>query len=511
MGSDGSTIPGAAGVGAVRRGRRRPAQGLRVHLASVLLLLAAAPRVRADGPAPAPAAPVAAAPVKSPWADVAVVERRFAEALDAVEAASGVTYATRPTVRISSRKDVVAILEKEFESIASAVGGKDSISQTVAATSRGLLAKYALDGHVVHVIPENVAWVVETLGSKTLGEEDALRVILVHECTHALDFPRFGWPALRPKWSTPDEQKAFGAVVEGHAQWVAGKVAAQWGLSAAFDAFTASITFVPPNLDAASGAVAKAVAAEAGFAYIQGHAFVKAVSDAKGLEGVLAVLREPPRDTRSIEHPERWLEPTAGDVSVDLVPLLDSFRPLVSDPRWKLQTSRVLQAALRSQVEGLPPAEAAHAFDGYRDGQALVASDPVGDAQIIVLALLYDAEDQAQRWVRTDAALSRIKDERLKTGNVRITAVGYTPGAGEGGRRAGTVATKTAQVGPTSIQVVIHFVSIGRVALEVTLTGKTGVTREQVDRFVEAAARYVEDPAHPLPTAPTEMPTPGGK
>jgi len=506
----GQTLRGARGAGRTPGALRASAS---VSRASALLLLAAAallgaPRwSRADEPAPA--APVA--PAKSAWQDEALVKRRFTEAMDAVEAASGVTYPTRPTVRISTRKAVVAILEEELRGIASAVGGEDAIQGAVETVSRGLLAKYDLDAHVVHVIPENVAWVVKTIGSDELGGEDALRVILVHECTHALDFPRFGWTAMRPKWSTPDEQKAFGAVVEGHAQWVAEKVAADWGLSKAFDAFTASITFVPSGQNAAVEAIAKGMAAEAGFAYLQGHAFLKAVFAAKGLEGVLAVLRDPPRDTRSIERPALFLTPEASDVSVDLAPILAAFRPLLPEPGWKLQTSRILQAALRSQVEGLPAQEVAHVFDGYRDGQALVGNDPTGGAQVIVLALLYDAEDQAQRWTRADVALSRNKDEKLKTGSVRITASDYAPGAGPGGRLPGTVATKTVRVGSEEITAVVHFTSVGRVAFEIALTGKTRIARAQVDAFLAAVERYVVDPAHPLPKIEVPEPSSGGK
>jgi|GEM_PF-5363932 len=502
----GLTLPGARGAG-----RTRVARLPALLLLAAVVRLSAAPGARADEPAPAPAAPAArAALAKSAWHDDALVKRRFTEAMDAVEAASGVTYTTRPVVRISTRKDVVAILEEELKDIASAVGGEDAIQGAVEALSLGLLAKYALDGHVVHVVPENVEWVVKAIGSDTLAGEDALRVILVHECTHALDFPRFGWPALRPKWSTPDEQKAFGAVVEGHAQWVAEKVAADWGLSKAFDAFTASITFVPSGQNAAAESISKAVAAEAGFAYLQGHAFLKAVFAAKGLEGVLAVLREPPRDTRSIEHPELHLTPGAADVSVDLATILEAFRPLLPEARWKLQTSRILQAALRSQVEGLPPQEVAHVFDGYRDGQALVGNDPTGGAQVIVLALLYDAPDQAQRWTRADVALSRNKDEKLKTGHVRITATDYALGAGPGGRLPGTVATKTVRVGDEEITAVVHFVSVGRVAFEIALTGSTGIARERVDAFLAAAERYVIDPAHPLPKVEPAVARTGG-
>ncbi len=508
------TLPGARGAGRARVARLAAHLLLPAAFCLSAASLLSAPRwARADEPAPVPAPAAApAAPPKSAWHDEALVKRRFVEAMDAVEAASGVTYTTKPTVRISTRKDVVAILEEELKGIASAVGGQDAIQGAVDALSRGLLAKYALDGHVVHVVPENVEWVVRTIGSDTLAGEDALRVILVHECTHALDFPRFGWPALRPKWSTPDEQKAFGAVVEGHAQWVAEKVAADWGLTKAFDAFTASITFVPSGQNAAVEAISKGMAAEAGFAYLQGLAFLKAVFAAKGLEGVLAVLREPPRDTRSIEHPELHLTPGAADASVDLAVILEAFRPLLPEPRWRLQTSRILQAALRSQVEGLPPQEVTHAFDGYRDGQALVGNDPTGGAQVIVLALLYDAADQAQRWTRADAALSRNKDEKLKTGHVRITATDYAEGAGPGGRLPGTVATKTVRVGSEEISAVVHFVSVGRVSFEIALTGGTRVTREQVDAFLAAAERYVVDPAHPLPKVEPAAPlSEGGK
>src|SRR5207244_554689 len=112
--------------------------------------------------------------------------------------------------------------------------------------------------------------------------------------THALDFGRFPLVETMRTRTGLDAGRAVDAVVEGHAQFVAERVAARWKISAAFERFTKSITALPKIEDDDQRRLSEALVTEIAFGYVQGHSFIRAVHAARGLEGVDAVLREPP-------------------------------------------------------------------------------------------------------------------------------------------------------------------------------------------------------------------------
>jgi len=187
-----------------------------VRTLAALALLVALPlgAARRAGAADAPAAPpvspvepVPPTPAAPPpalkadaWRDVEVVDRALTEAVAAVEAACGTKFATRPTVRVSTARDVADALE------AIEVGldlKPRSERSAVRAVARAMFAFTDYTTNTIHVVPDNVERMATERRSPALVGTDVLRVVLVHEATHALDWARWGWWPTARRWAAP--------------------------------------------------------------------------------------------------------------------------------------------------------------------------------------------------------------------------------------------------------------------------------------------------------------------
>lgn len=462
-----------------------------------------------DAPPEAPAPPAPRAKDSPPvWRDEAVLAARLTEALDAVEQACGAKYERRPRVRISTREDVGPVLLAELAVMGDALGTERERERLVDVLGQGLVAKYDLAAHVVHVIPSNVESIGRLFDDPGLVTEGVLRTVLVHECTHALDFPRFGWQPKRALRTTQDEQRAFGAIVEGHAQHVARQVAASWGLSAEFERFTKTITAIPAGLDEFQRIVVRAIAAEAEFAYGAGERFIAAVEAKRGRAGLEAVLADPPRSTRPIEHPEEFFAPAVG-ATLPLDPAFAGIEAVARGPGWSTTTAGVLEGTLTALVATLPEADRVHALDGFREGRMRNATRRAGESALVGVAIRFETPEQARHWLGVERQVAEGKDARMKTGTVRITEKAYEQGAGVGGALEGFVATKTVAVGAQSVRVVSVIFAAGEVAFELVASNVEALGRAQLDAMASAMAAYVLDPKHPVPALPTASKQPG--
>ena len=466
----------------------------------------------ADDPAPSDAeSPFAPLRKKKPvaeavaWRDAKLLAARFTEALDAVERETGRKFERRPRLRISTADEVKRVLVAEVASLGGSFGKHPEAALGVVVKS--LAAKYDLASHVVHVIPDNVDGFGALFGAEAPTSEGALRVILAHECVHALDFPRLGWQAKRALRPTEEEQKAFGAVVEGHAQLVASRIAAAWGLEAEFARFTRVITAIPAGLDSMETMVARILTAEAEFAYGKGREFLEAVLAARGPAGLEAVLADPPRTTRVIERPSEYLVPRT-DFRLPLAPIVDVLDALAPAPAWTHGSQGVLEVTIRSLLADLPEADRAGALAGFEEARVHAASNAKDGAVATAVAIRFATPAQATAWLGIERKIAERKDATMTTGSIRITAAAYEAGAGPGAAIDGFVAVKDAMVGTVAMRVVSHIFAAGPVAFELIFSRVTSIDRYRQDAAVAAMAAYVTDPAHPVPAVPPSAAAP---
>jgi len=138
--------------------------------------------------------------------------------------------------------------------------------------------------------------------------------VLVHELSHALADQHFDMRRFLEKGPRSDEsESARMAVVEGQAMWIM--------IEAMLNRSGQSLTKDPGVLNAMLPAMGKLAASQYPvfeksplymkesllFPYSAGLAFQQAVIEKLGRDGIAAVLRDPPKNTRQILHPEQYL------------------------------------------------------------------------------------------------------------------------------------------------------------------------------------------------------------
>lgn len=134
--------------------------------------------------------------------------------------------------------------------------------------------------------------------------------IVVHELTHALHTQ---YPDLfeNTRDETDETPKPFAASIEGVPQFVTFAYLAQ-ALPEELAAVTPELPIIRPDMIPLIG---PGPARHLNFAYATGPAFVDAVVDARGIEGLSDLLTSPPTTTEQILFPDKYL---AGEAAADV-------------------------------------------------------------------------------------------------------------------------------------------------------------------------------------------------
>ena len=438
-----------------------------------------------------------------PFRDVAKVEKLFAEACDAVEVACGAKFKTRPTVQVSDRAKLTKILAREFAQLAETVMSADEREGIIQIASKAMLGKYEIGTHTVHVFPDNLETIYAAEWDRGPLGVDELRVLLAHEATHALDFERF--PSLevqRQAIEDPDAMRGLSAAIEGHAEFVAQRIATTWKVEPAFEKLGAALSARPKGIPELMRGIVEVAIAEIRFGYEKGLEFFQAVDKARGREGVEQVLRTPPTNSRQVENPMLWLDPASQKKPLDVKRLTQAFKAMVPGNEWRTIDVRLLKSQLTAMTSQFPEAHRARFAEGYADGHVFVANHP-DDMQITIVAIAFDAEPQAVRFHA--ASLAKVEAaETLKRPGIRVEAHSLTQGAGKDNALHGFVADRTVHVGPTTTRVVVHAFTRGPLAFEMMFTDLPAYDRAVQDAFIEYGLAVLDDPdaRHTAPAAP---------
>ncbi len=253
----------------------------------------------------------------------------------------------------------------------------------------------------------------------SFSEPGVLRVILVHELTHALDDQLFGIDeTLGPLLHTnSDAAYAFHAVVEGSGtsvmnQWMVPKVMAGELSMADMQKAAGSTDF--------SG-MPEYIWLPLLHSYLRGAAFLarsdnpmtSAMAKPPG-EDIDAAFQNPPRSTEQILHPEKfWGDETSDepdDIRLDVSGLDSSWSVLKEDTFGELGLSLISRAVAERQEFTALPEFTSDAAAGWGGDRYLLLGN--GDARILHVATTWDSEADAEEFFE---ALDGVK-EHLATG-----------------------------------------------------------------------------------------------
>jgi hypothetical protein len=431
-----------------------------------------------------------------PWRDPARVRRAFDAALADVERLCGAEFgAERPTVAIATRAEIVDAIRGEAERGLLGEIPAERAGAYLETLAEAMYGKYDEAGDRVLVSPSNAEAFAHVAGWPELIGEHALRSVLTHELTHALDVRRFPWTELRIRTRDPEARRALVAVIEGHAEMVSMRAVRERGADAlaAHEFVTRSMTEAPGETGPQDAAALRPLAAAFAFPYRQGREFCEHVFTAGGATALERALREPPARVRQIEAPRRWLEQTPDPrpaLDAALAPLL-RLAPTDATPSHE----SMLATSLRAAYAEVDAGRLETALRRFEAGRTLGAVADRG-ARIFSAAILSfeDAASAAEfiALLRDSAAKSQGAAPQRPGASVALDDVDEKSGA-----LPGFVLRQSSADGARDARV--RIARSGRHVLEVTLVGMNHVAAVQLEAALDEAAALANRPASTPP------------
>lgn len=409
------------------------------------------------------------------WARQSFLDEVLREALAWTKAATQSDFVSPPTVRPSSADEVAAFLATDLDAVLGRLGGTSPAEKraTARALAEQLVAAYDPAGNVIHVLPEHAR--------RAAGDDpdqagpDVLRLVLVRAATIAQD------RQLYPEWKQAldatdglDALHCAGAVLEGHATYVAERVAARRAETEnfpaqAFDRMLALLT--------APQAGGGGLAADAEFAIVKGLAFVKVAARKRG--GIEKALRQPPKDRAAFFDPEAWFatakKPPPEGTPARVAKEFDGLLP--EDEGWTRAEAAIDATGLESFLLPVPKAQYAAVLAAYESGTSWTSRHEDG-REVEVFLLEFRNEGMAKAFADiSKGALSQRKGTAEEGAGRDSGLVGYA--GSEEIERDGTKRTRRVQV-----------TYEGGFALGIR-TDHVGARREAQDDALEAAAEVL--------------------
>lgn len=345
------------------------------------------------------------------WDDATIV-RALEEAEKALEEELGGKPAKRPRVILSSRK--------YFEEIGYAALGRIQGSDLPPRTrriqaqilSRSTFGFYEAGKNTVHIIPENFA--DRATRDKAFGEIGFLRMVLAHELVHAWDEQRYKMLARAEKTTEIEPYLIWGAVIEGHAQWVTERALDRIGAKQDFLRFTQVAFSPPPDLSDVERAYAESAMRQPRFSYVVGHEFFRGLEGSDRKETIVDdVFAKPPASVSVVLHPSRYLLPPDPPPRLDLYPALT--KALAAElPGWKIVRIPWDEYIVRTRFNLLPEKQVDGVLDQWVAGAAIAAHAPKGTAAAGCSADLLADDEMAAGYYELALANGKARSDSLQ-------------------------------------------------------------------------------------------------
>jgi hypothetical protein len=421
----------------------------------------------------------------------------YADARAALESELGARFAEGLVLRIATAEEVgKRVAEENLPQLRRSQPDEEKARAQARllgeATGQFAYAKYSWSAREFLVVPRTWERNARQLERPVLTEDAALRAVMVHELVHAWDDHVHDLTAFVDRSDSIDAASAINAIVEGHAQHVARRVCKARGWSAGFDAFTAVIGAIPESsksLGEAMLMVQRAQAANLSFAYRDGESFVDALERAGGAEALARAFREPPRDGETILHPEWYLDPKTRPPSLyDPEPALDLFVKRFPAEVWTSQRISLQSNQMEAALALLPKEESRAILASIRNARLVVLNPTAnpGEKVVILSVMEFGTAAEARAWVEASGRLSKLKDEQMKTGVVRITGSSTsTIESDDAARTAGLLQTKQMKNGALAFEVKSIDLARGKVVVETLFSGEPIETDPHVKLAIE--------------------------
>jgi hypothetical protein len=331
---------------------------------------------------------------------------------------AGIAFDPVPPVRAATPGQLQGILQQEQEAVQKRLLASDeaqALSQKIAGNLvHGILGKYTLGERSILVLPENLDRVARNAGLDAKEKNDLLLQILVHELVHAdQDLHRGVFKRLEAI-RNPEEMMVFGAVCEGHAEFVSRRVAAKAGFPEKIQAMAVKSSAGMPVNDARQS-LAAGVQETFHLQYVQGRAFFEYLNEKGGDAAVAAAFGGRwPADTGVILHPERFFSipgPGGGDWDAALAGV-DALLP-----GWEVSKSPLGEGILRTGMSmyGFPQDRVDAALAGFVDGRMWTAKSGRKDLTIL-LGRFKDAAAREAYEALDREGTQRLTERKVVTG-----------------------------------------------------------------------------------------------
>jgi hypothetical protein len=377
-------------------------------------------------------------------------------------------------------------------------------------------AKYSWADRKFLVCPPTWNRLAQVVELPELTTDAAIRAVLVHELCHAHDDRRFGFAKCLETADSVESVLVRNAVIEGSAQVQTRRICGQNGWEEGFAAMTAGIGQLPKDVEkrgALLAMIARSAVARATFAYHDGERFVAAVLAADPEKGAERVFRAPPMDQETVLNPGWYLVPSSRPALLyDLEPSLERFVREYDPVVWQGTRANVTGKQIATGLTLLPRADVDAFVESLRNAR-FVQLVPTANPQsklAMMIALEFDSERSAARWIDMAEQLSKRKDETMTKGLARI--LGGTTERFAEGDFVGVVQQKRMKAGGKEFDVASIDVQRGRIVVETVLSGDpmpVEAHRKLVLELVGAVARKGAPPAAPeagKPSVPAESP-----
>jgi hypothetical protein len=165
--------------------------------------------------------------------------------------------------------------------------------------SAGLLGYYSTLTKSLFLLPGNLKPSLRRLHVEERYARGVIELIAAHELTHAVQDAHYHIADYSMRLTNPEEQDAWTMIVEGHASWVADRVAEDLHLEEGAQLLAEKLAAAnPPTRRQGEHENANMRG------YIAGKKFIEQVFAKGGIKAVQALFEHPPQSTTDIENPE---------------------------------------------------------------------------------------------------------------------------------------------------------------------------------------------------------------